>query len=131
MKFFTFLVFPNLSQSQDIMLHPIGFASWIGLLITMLNLLPIGQLDGGHIVYAIFGKNHYMISKIFFLFLIPLSFLSINWIIWGLVIFILMRTLKHPPILDVDKVLTLREKLIGFVCLLIFIISFIPVPFEI
>ena len=113
------------------MLHPIAFASWIGLLITMLNLLPIGQLDGGHIVYAIFGKNHHRISKIFFLFLIPLSFLSINWIIWGLVIFILMKTLKHPPILDVDTVLTFREKLIGFVCLLIFIISFIPVPFEI
>ena len=130
-RFFTFLIFPDISQSQDIMLHPIAFASWIGLLITMLNLLPIGQLDGGHIVYAIFGKNHHMISKIFFLFLIPLSFLSINWIIWGLVIFILMKTLKHPPILDVDTVLTFREKLIGFVCLLIFIISFIPVPFEI
>tara|TARA_A100001011_G_scaffold399892_1_gene510852 strand:- start:31598 stop:32437 length:840 start_codon:yes stop_codon:yes gene_type:complete len=131
MKFFTFLIFPNLSESQDIILHPIGFASWIGLLITMLNLLPIGQLDGGHIAYAVFGKHHQKISKIVFIFLIPLSFLSLNWILWGILIIILMRTLKHPPILDVNTVLTFREKIIGFVCLLIFIVSFIPVPFEI
>tara|TARA_E500000331_G_scaffold247939_1_gene238332 strand:+ start:791 stop:1630 length:840 start_codon:yes stop_codon:yes gene_type:complete len=131
MKFFTFLMFPNLSESQDIILHPIGFASWIGLLITMLNLLPIGQLDGGHIAYAIFGKHHHKISKIVFIFLIPLSFLSLNWILWGVLIIILMKTLKHPPILDVNTPLTFREKLIGFVCLLIFIVSFIPVPFEI
>ena len=131
MKFFTFLIFPNLSESQDIILHPIGFASWIGLLITMLNLLPIGQLDGGHIAYAVFGKHHQKISKIVFIFLIPLSFLSLNWILWGILIIILMRTLKHPPILDVNTLLTFREKIIGFVCLLIFIVSFIPVPFEI
>ena len=97
----------------------------------MLNLLPIGQLDGGHIAYAVFGKHHQKISKIVFIFLIPLSFLSLNWILWGILIIILMRTLKHPPILDVNTVLTFREKIIGFVCLLIFIVSFIPVPFEI
>jgi len=131
MKLFIFLIFPSLTDSQSVVLHPIAFACWMGLLVTMLNLLPLGQLDGGHIIYAFFGKNHYKISIFFFIMLIPLSFFSLNWIVWCGLIIVFMRTLKHPPIIYDNLVLTFREKLIAFLCLIIFIICFVPAPFKV
>ena len=131
MKILTWITHPKLMDSQDIMLHPIAFAGWIGLLVTMLNLLPIGQLDGGHVAYAMFGKKQRLIGQIAFIFLIPLSFLSINWLIWGLLLLILMRSVKHPPIQDIHIPLSDTDKRIGYICLLIFIVCFIPAPFKI
>ena len=131
MKILTWITHPKLMDTQDIMLHPIAFAGWIGLLVTMLNLLPIGQLDGGHVAYAMFGKKQRLIGQIAFIFLIPLSFLSINWLIWGLLLLILMRSVKHPPIQDIHIPLSDTDKRIGYICLLIFIVCFIPAPFKI
>ncbi len=130
MKLFTALLYPGLGETQDIMLHPIAFAGWIGLLVTMLNLLPIGQLDGGHIAYAMLGEKHQYIAKIAFLALIPLSFLSLNWLVWGALILLLMRTTRHPPIQDIYTPLSAANKRIGYLCLAIFILCFIPVPFR-
>ena len=130
MKLFTALLYPGLTETQDIMLHPIAFAGWIGLLVTMLNLLPIGQLDGGHIAYAMLGEKHRYIAKIAFLALIPLSFLSLNWLVWGALILLLMRTTRHPPIQDIYTPLSAANKRIGYLCLVIFILCFIPVPFQ-
>ena len=131
MKILTWITHPKLMDTQDIMLHPIAFAGWIGLLVTMLNLLPIGQLDGGHVAYAMLGKKQRLIGQIAFIFLIPLSFLSINWLIWGLLLLILMRSVKHPPIQDIHIPLSDTDKRIGYICLLIFRVSFIPEPFKI
>tara|TARA_Y100001960_G_scaffold76550_1_gene81687 strand:- start:476 stop:1357 length:882 start_codon:yes stop_codon:yes gene_type:complete len=131
MKILTWITHPKLMDTQDIMLHPIAFAGWIGLLVTMLNLLPIGQLDGGHVAYAMLGKKQRLIGQIAFIFLIPLSFLSINWLIWGLLLLILMRSVKHPPIQDIHIPLSDTDKRIGYICLLIFIVCFIPAPFKI
>ena len=75
MKFLIWLTHPNLLETQDLMLHPVAFAGWIGLLVTMLNLLPIGQLDGGHIAYAMFGKKQQWIARTSLIALIPLSFI--------------------------------------------------------
>ena len=131
MKVLTFITHPGLLESQDIMLHPIAFAGWIGLLVTMLNLLPIGQLDGGHIAYAMLGEKHDIIGKLAFLLLIPLSFFSINWLIWGILLLLLMRSVKHPPIQDIHVPLSYKDKRIGYACLIIFILCFIPAPFKI
>ncbi|MFQ6611480.1 MAG: site-2 protease family protein [Fidelibacterota bacterium] len=131
MKLLTFITHPGMGATQDLMLHPIAFAGWIGLLVTMLNLLPIGQLDGGHIAYAMLGERHKLMAKLAFLALIPLSFFSINWLVWGLLILALMRTTSHPPIQDIQAPLSLINKRIGLFCLLIFILCFIPAPFKI
>ena len=131
MKIFTNIIFPDLSDGYDILLHPIAFAGWIGLLVTMLNLLPIGQLDGGHIAYAMLGNKQGLVGWISLGALFPLSFLSLNWLAWGLLIFLLMRSAKHPPIHDILTPLSKKNKYIGYLCLLIFILCFIPTPFQI
>ena len=130
MKLLIVSIFPGLTENQDVILHPVAFAGWIGLLVTMLNLLPIGQLDGGHIGYAMLGRKFDKVAKIAWLCLIPMSVFSPNWLIWALLIFFLMRTTKHPPLHNVDAPHTPREKWIGIICLLIFILCFIPAPFP-
>ncbi|MFH1852090.1 MAG: site-2 protease family protein [Candidatus Neomarinimicrobiota bacterium] len=130
MKLLIALTHPGLAENQDIMLHPIAFAGWIGLLVTMLNLLPIGQLDGGHIAYVILGEKHNRLAWAALLSLLPLSILSLNWLFWGILILVLMRTAKHPPIMDIGTPLGRRDRLIGFATLVIFILCFTPVPFK-
>jgi len=129
-KILTAIIFPNLGNAQDVILHPIAFAGWIGLLVTMLNLLPIGQLDGGHIAYAMLGRKHEKVAKYSLLALIPMGLLSLNWLVWAALILILMRTTKHPPVYDVDVPLSDANKRIGYATLIIFILCFIPIPFS-
>ena len=130
MKIFTYIIFPDLGNGYDILLHPVAFAGWIGLLVTMLNLLPVGQLDGGHIAYAMLGNKQGLVGWITLGALFLLSFLSLNWLVWGLLIFFLMRSAKHPPIHDILTPLSNKNKNIGYLCLLIFILCFIPTPFQ-
>lgn len=119
----------NVAIPMDEIYHfPLIFAGWIGFLVTMLNLLPIGQLDGGHIAYAIFGEKHNKMAKWVFLLMVPLGFLSYHWWIWGVLIFLLMGTWKHPPITDLNTPVTDRERRIGLACLGILVTCFIPVP---
>ena len=126
----TGIIFPGLGPQQDILLHSVAFAGWIGLLVTMLNLLPIGQLDGGHIAYAMLGEKYDKVAIIALLSLIPLSYFSLNWLIWGALILILMRTVKHPPVMNIHEPLSHKDKKIGYMCLAIFILCFIPAPFS-
>ena len=126
----TGIIFPELETNQDILLHSVAFAGWIGLLVTMLNLLPIGQLDGGHIAYAMLGEKYENVAKISLLSLIPLSYFSLNWLIWGALIMVLMRTLKHPPVMNIYESLSSQDKYIGYICFAIFILCFIPAPFS-
>jgi membrane-associated protease RseP (regulator of RpoE activity) len=131
LKAATLIMFPNLGPGQDVLLHPVGFAGWIGLLVTMLNLLPLAQLDGGHIAYALLGERQEWLGKAIFVALIPMGILlSPNWLFWGLLILILMRTVKHPPVADIQRPLTPHEIRIGLACIVIFILCFIPVPFK-
>lgn len=130
MKFFMMILYPGLADNQDVLLHPIAFAGWIGLLVTMLNLLPIGQLDGGHVAYAMLGRAYDRVAKMALFMLIPLSLFSVNWLIWGALILIMMRTVKHPPVYNIDEPLSKEQRMIGYACLAIFILCFIPSPFQ-
>ncbi len=132
MKIASALIFPGLTDEQDILLHPVGFAAWIGLLVTMLNLLPIGQLDGGHIAFALLNKYYQPIAYSAIGGAILLSYFSrsLNWLVWVTLVFFLVKV-KHPPVYDLETPLTWREKLIGIGALVIFVLTFVPVPFRI
>ena len=75
------IIFPHV-RSADILLHPVARAAWVGILATALNLLPIGQLDGGHILYAFTGRWHKLLSRIFVLALVPLGILLFATVGW-------------------------------------------------
>ncbi len=116
-------------QHYDIFLHPIAFAGWIGLFITSLNLLPIGQLDGGHIAYALFGEKHQWISRIAIPILIILGVIYWpGWIIWAFLL--LLLGFRHPPVVYPDITIDRKRKFIGWLSFVIFIITFIPMPFR-
>lgn len=120
-------VFPGVA-SADVYLHPIARAAWIGLFATALNLLPIGQLDGGHILYAFTGPLHRRLSQVFALALIPLGyFYWTGWILWA--IFFLLTGLRRPTIIDESPVGAGRLRL-ALLAALIFLLSFTPDPIQ-
>jgi membrane-associated protease RseP (regulator of RpoE activity) len=119
-------VTPN---SHDILLHPVAFAGWIGLFVTSLNLIPVGQLDGGHIAFAILGKRHKYISIVLVVILAVLGIIYWEgWALWAVLMLIL--GIKHPPVLYWEVPLDPKRKFIGILTFIIFIITFIPLPFN-
>jgi membrane-associated protease RseP (regulator of RpoE activity) len=124
-RLFEAAIFPGVPAS-DIYLHPIARAAWVGLLATALNLMPIGQLDGGHILYSFIGDYHGFLTNLFIAALIPLAiFYSWSWIFWAVLLFFLGR--RHPRIYDSTPLGQGRVQL-GVIALVIFIVSFSPTP---
>ncbi len=125
MHLFERVFFPG-TASADIYLHPVARAAWAGLLATALNLLPIGQLDGGHILYAFFGEKHRWLSRVFNLALVPLGiFYSWSWLAWAAILFFVAR--RHPVIFDQSTPGRMRA-ILGWESLAIFVFSFNPIP---
>jgi membrane-associated protease RseP (regulator of RpoE activity) len=111
--------------SADLYLHPVARAAWVGMFATAMNLLPIGQLDGGHILYSFFPRRHPAVSKVLCVLLLPLGRLWLGWLLWGLVLLWLGR--RHPPIYDDTELPAGRRKL-GIVALAVFLLCFIFDP---
>jgi membrane-associated protease RseP (regulator of RpoE activity) len=122
------LFFPG-HASADIYLHPIGRAAWVGTLATALNLLPIGQLDGGHIVYAFAGRWHKLLSRIFVVSLVPLAVIarSWSWLVWAVLLFFF--ALRHPVICDISPMGSKRIVL-ALLALVMFLACFTIVPLR-
>jgi membrane-associated protease RseP (regulator of RpoE activity) len=118
------LIFPGV-RSADIYLHPVARAAWIGMLATALNLLPIGQLDGGHILYAFFPRRHKLVSKLVCIALLPLGWFWFGWLVWGLVLLFIGR--RHPLIFD-DSELTAGRRKLGWIALIAFLLCFTWAP---
>jgi membrane-associated protease RseP (regulator of RpoE activity) len=121
----------NINPEQyTVMLHPVAFAGWVGFLVTSLNLLPVGQLDGGHISYALFGEKHELIAKAMIpvLIILGIKFWP-GWIVWAVLMLIIGY--KHPPVVYPDIQLDGWRKFVGFLSLIIFILTFMPVPIEV
>jgi len=116
------------SPDINIHLHPIAFAGWIGMLVTALNLMPVGQLDGGHIIYAFTPGKHSAIGKIFFAGLFPLGYFWSGWFFWAAMI-ALMGFKTAPLKEDVEKI-ELTHTVLGCISMAIFVLTFIPIPFS-
>jgi membrane-associated protease RseP (regulator of RpoE activity) len=121
-------IFTDIPAGRTLAIHPIFFAAWLGFYLTGINLLPVGQLDGGHVTYALLGRFAHIIAIAAFISLIAAGFLlHTNWFIWAF--FILFGGLRHPPPLNDLSDIGWPRKLIGLMTVILFILIIIPVPF--
>ncbi|MFM7142896.1 MAG: site-2 protease family protein [Alphaproteobacteria bacterium] len=111
-----------------ILLHPTALAGWFGLFVTFLNLLPVGQLDGGHVVYALFGRRHQRIARVFLAVIFAMGFLG--WQGWWLWCFLLLFVVKvdHPDTMDADTPLDPTRRMLAWATIAVFALTFMPVP---
>ncbi len=133
------------AAGQDVLMNQVLLAGWIGLLVTALNLLPVGQLDGGHTVFAMFGEKARAINLVTVGLLAVLAVAGLGlvqeyvpwlsnvgytgWFIWLFLIFFIIGPF-HPPALDDVTELDGRRKALGYVMILIFILTFLPAPLR-
>jgi membrane-associated protease RseP (regulator of RpoE activity) len=122
------LTFGAVPAGHDVFLHPVAFAAWIGLLVTTLNLIPIGQLDGGHVLYAWLGRERArrFSRGISHLLLVSGLFLSFTWLVWWVITRYVIRY-DHPPALE-EAPLDRPRAAVAIVSLVLFALTFIPVP---
>jgi len=129
LKFVEGILFRHVPAESDLFLHPVGFAGWVGILVTAFNLFPVGQLDGGHVAYALAGQKARVLAKIFLaLFFLMGVFFWVGWIVWALVI--LLLGLKHPRVMDEGERLSPLRYSLGILMIIIFLVSFMPAPIK-
>lgn len=155
--FLKWCVFGKIPSGYDVFLHPVAWASWVGLFVTMINLLPVGQLDGGHIAYSLLGNKQNKTSKIFHVSMIFLAvaiglfyafvafqqrkglaevaseaFSGSFWLVWAAVLLILKKIGRgyHPPV-EEDESLGKARVIIAGLLLLLFVLLFMPVPIKV
>jgi membrane-associated protease RseP (regulator of RpoE activity) len=125
----TWLAHGNAADDQTLLLGPLGLAAWFGLLVTALNLMPIGQLDGGHVTYSLFRKRAHTISRIASWLCVALVYFSPSWILWAILMRVLGR--PHPPTLHDEAPLGTTRVLVGVLSLVVFLVCFTPEPIKI
>jgi membrane-associated protease RseP (regulator of RpoE activity) len=132
LRFMTWLAFGPLPPGHDVFVHPVALAGWVGLFVTALNLIPVGQLDGGRIAYALFGARHRQISIATFLGLLALGAVTGagNWFVWAFLLLFVMGFHHQPPLDDLSP-LSPGRYAVGVFCLLLLIILIPPVPIAI
>lgn len=120
---------------SNLELNPVMWAAWIGLFMTALNLMPVGQLDGGHITYAVFGRRgHRAVAVLSYLSIIGLAIYSIrgglwNWVVYAVILTLMLRV-GHPPVMDEEEPLGLPRKIVAVIGLIVFILCFMPFPIS-
>ena len=120
---------PSPLGALDVQVHNIAWAGWAGLLVTSLNMIPMGTLDGGHILYAVLGKKASKIAPLIFVILIALGFAWEGWWLWAIMLHFLGR--KHAEPLDQITELDPARRKMAVFALFVFILVFIPVPLVI
>jgi membrane-associated protease RseP (regulator of RpoE activity) len=114
---------------QNAAIHPTLFAGLVGIFLTAVNLLPIGQLDGGHVARAFLKEKHKYAGWAVIFVLIGLSYIYPGWLMFAFIVLFLIGTQHQPPLNEIDPLDT-RRKLIGILVVIIFIVSFAPIPFS-
>ncbi|PKO14237.1 MAG: hypothetical protein CVU39_15700 [Chloroflexi bacterium HGW-Chloroflexi-10] len=122
--FFTGKPFPY--GGLDVIIHPVAWAAWGGILVTSLNLIPSGQLDGGHILYALLGEKSRRFYPIILVLLIILGFFWSGWWFWATLIFFINRV--PAPLYDQITPLDNKRKVLGICLLILFVLLFSPIP---
>jgi membrane-associated protease RseP (regulator of RpoE activity) len=126
-RMFAALFHPNVPV-RWLLLSPVGCAAWFGLFATALNLLPIWQLDGGHILYSLANEGHRRISIALSLVLIALGFQWLGWALWGFILLVLTLRFRHPPVMNRWEYLDGSRRLLAVVAIAIFALCFTLVP---
>jgi membrane-associated protease RseP (regulator of RpoE activity) len=117
-----------LPPGSDLRLGPVAFAAWIGMYVTALNLIPIGQLDGGHVLYALFGRHAESLSRLFAWALFAMGLFAFwGWLVWWLLVRLLVKV-QHPPAAS-EAPLTPGRRALGIAAFAVLVLTFIPVPF--
>jgi membrane-associated protease RseP (regulator of RpoE activity) len=129
LQFMSWVVIGPLPPEADVVLHPIGFAAWFGLFVTSLNLLPIGQLDGGHVAYALWGPRQRTMALAFLPILLILGFIGwTGWFLWAFMAG--LWGVGHPPVMDPHVPLGRNRTIVGWIAFAVFVVTFAPVPFS-
>ncbi len=126
-------LFTDIPDGQTLSLHPVFFAAWLGLFLTGINLLPVGQLDGGHASYALLGRAAHGVAIIAFGLLILAGIFDATnrtfWFVWAF--FVMLGGLRHPPPMNDITDVGLPRKLIGVATIALFFLLFTPpMPFR-
>lgn len=126
------LIWGTPPEGYSINMHPMAFAAWFGMLATALNLFPIGQLDGGHISYAVLGRKSTAVTLATVAVLVGLTFVSSSWLVWTVLTVIMLATFgpRHPRTIDEDVPLDRIRMWLAAGAVLMFILCFTPAPIE-
>lgn len=122
------VIHPTIPPGMDLFLHPMAFAGWIGFLVTAMNLIPIGQLDGGHIAYSVLFRDRKKLYLPLAIILFGCGILWPGWLIWGLLAFLMAR--RDPLVRNGLTPLSTKEKLWALIPLLLLILTFTPQPIS-
>ncbi len=128
----SWMFFGTPPDGYSINMHPMAFAAWFGMLATALNLFPIGQLDGGHISYAVFGRKSTYLTLVTVACLCGLTFVSNSWLVWTLLTVIMLLAFgpRHPRTTDEEVPLDSTRLWLAAFALLMFALCFTPAPIE-
>lgn len=117
-------------DSVTVILHPMALAGWFGLFVTFLNLLPVGQLDGGHVVYALFGRGHRTISRVVFAVVLVLGVFGWEgWLLWAFLLAFVVKV-DHPDTIDSQTPLDPARRRAAWATIAMFFLTFMPVPLD-
>lgn len=126
----TYWMFGPMPAGMDVFLHPIAFAGWVGIFVTALNLIPIGQLDGGHVLYALLRRKAHVVSAMLLMAAMTAVVLWGYWAWTLMILLLLMFGPSHPPTANDDMELGMGRTVLGYLTLLFVIIGFTPTPFT-
>jgi membrane-associated protease RseP (regulator of RpoE activity) len=131
-KLASWICWGPLPEGQTLVLHPIGFGAWFGLLATALNLFPIGQLDGGHVSYAVLGRRSVYITIGTVGVALLLSYFSASWVVWTVLMIAMLAVFgpRHPPTLDEAVPLDRTRMGLAVFAAVMFALCFTPAPIE-
>jgi membrane-associated protease RseP (regulator of RpoE activity) len=120
------LVHGPIPDSMTLSVGPLGLAGWFGLFVTALNLIPVGQLDGGHVTYSLLLKRAHTISRVGWWVCVALVYFGPNWILWAVLLRVLGR--RHPPTMNDAPPVGRGREIVGLISLFVFVVCFVPNP---